>query len=147
MTPWMRSTLATFVMTLVVIATGLILYSTLGIVRNGDDPAAGAAVNAFRDALEQDDGAQACRLITPDARSALEEERKKPCAQGIVEVKDDVEPLAATETVNVAERSAFVETRKQDVVFLDKSGSRWLVSASGCLRQAGDAPYSCALEG
>jgi hypothetical protein len=142
-----RSTLTTFVVTLVLIATGLILYSTLGIVRNSDDPAAGTAANAFRAALEQDDGARACSLLAPETRSALEDERKKPCQEAIVEVKEDVEPQAAAASVNVAERSAFVETQKQDVVFLGRFGKRWLVSSSGCTRQAGDAPYSCELKG
>src|SRR3954447_18025161 len=121
----MRSTLAVFVATLVVIATGLILYSTLGIVRNSDDPAAGAAVTSFRAALEQGDGQGACSLLTPDAQSSLEDERKKPCEQAVVEVKDDVEPQAAVDDVNVAENSAFVSTSKHDAVFLDRNGSKW----------------------
>src|SRR4051812_24485866 len=116
MTEGMRTTLAVFVATLVVITTGLILYSTLGIVRNSDDPAAGEAVTSFRAALERKDGERACSLLTPDAQSALEDERKKPCEQAILEVKDDVEPKAGVDEINVAENSAFVSTAKQDAV-------------------------------
>src|SRR3954454_22535625 len=133
----MRNTLAVFVATLVVIATGLILYSALGIVRNSDDPAAGDAVSSFRAALERDDGKRACSLLTPDAQSSLEDERKKRCEQAVVEVKDDIEPQAAVNDIDVAENSAFVLTQKQDAVFLDRSGKSWLISASGCTRQAG----------
>src|SRR3954454_20108205 len=134
----MRNTLAVFVATLVVIATGLILYSALGIVRNSDDPAAGETVSAFRAALEQGDGKRACSLLTPDVQSSLEDERKKPCEQAIVEVKKDVEPQAAVAEVDVAENSAFVTTERHDAVFLGRNGQGWLIDASGCTRQAGD---------
>jgi hypothetical protein len=134
------------VFTLVVIATGLILYSTLGIVRNSDDPKAGAAVTAFGSALEQHDGAKACAELTTEAQSKLEDERKKPCEQAIVEVASEVGPGDAVTSVNVAERSAFVRTSHGPTFFLDKVGSNWKVSAAGCTKQAGGAPYSCALE-
>ena len=49
----MRSTFALFVLTLVLIVTGLALYSTIGIVRNSDDPKAGAAVTDFGAALKE----------------------------------------------------------------------------------------------
>jgi hypothetical protein len=142
----MRSTLALFVFTLVVIATGLILYSALGIVRNSDDPAAGAAVSAFGSALKQHDGARACAELTKQAQSKLEDERKKPCEQAVVEVASEVAPGGAVTTINVAESSAFVRTSRGPTFFLDKIGESWKVSAAGCTKRAGDAPYSCALE-
>jgi hypothetical protein len=141
-----RSTFAIFVFTLVVIATGLILYSALGIVRNNDDPAAGTAVTAFGTAIEQHDGAKACAELTPEAQSKLEDERKKPCEQAIVEIASEVEPGDSVTKVEVAETSAFVRTSQGPTFFLDKIGSGWKVSAAGCTKQAGDAPYSCALE-
>jgi hypothetical protein len=49
--------------------------------------------------------------------------------------------------IDVAETSAFVRTSQGPTFFLDKVGETWKVSAAGCTRQAGDAPYSCALEG
>lgn len=142
----MRSTFAVFAFTLVVIVTGLILYSALGIVRNSDDPAAGAAVSAFGSALRQHDGAAACAELSKSTQSKLEDERKKPCEQAIVEVASEVEPGDAVTSVNVAETSAFVRTSQGPTFFLDKVGSTWKVSAAGCTKQAGDAPYSCALE-
>ena len=142
----MRSTFAIFVFTLVVIATGLALYSALGIVRNSDDPAAGAAVTAFGTALKQHDGAGACAELTKEAQSKLEDERKKPCDQAIEEVASEVEPGDAVTKIDVAESSAFVRTSHGPTFFLDKIGGGWKLSAAGCTKQAGDAPYSCALE-
>lgn len=143
----LRATFALFVTTLVVIATGLIVYSALGIVRNSDDPAAAAAVTAFGDALESKDGPKACSLLTAGAQSRIEEDRKKACEQGIVEVASDLAPRGAVTAVDVAERSGFVTTEGPDAFFVDKVGRGWKLSAAGCQRQAGDAPYSCALEG
>ena len=143
----MRSTFAIFVFTLVVIATGLIVYSALGIVRNSDDPKAGAAVSAFGAALKQHDGAKACGELSDEAQSKLEDERKKPCQQAIIEVASEVEPGDAVTRIDVAETSAFVRTSQGPTFFLDKVGETWKVSAAGCTKQAGDAPYSCALEG
>jgi hypothetical protein len=141
-----RGTFALFVFTLVVIVTGLVVYSALGIVRNSDDPAAGTAVKDFGSALEQHDGARACGLLSPTAQSKLEDERKKPCGQAIVEVASDVKPGSAVTQIDVAETSAFVRTSHGPAFFLDKTHSGWKVSAAGCAKQAGDAPYSCALE-
>jgi hypothetical protein len=141
-----RGTLALFVITLVLIVTGLAVYSALGIARNSDDPAAGAAVTAFGQALKQDDGKKACALLAPAAQSRVEDDRKKPCEEGIVEVASDLEPKGEVTHVDVAERSAFVTTDGGSTFFLDKTTSGWRLSAAGCTRQAGDAPYSCSLE-
>jgi len=142
----MRSTFALFVMTLIVIATGLAVYSALGIVRNSDDPAAGTAVTAFGSALKQHDGARACALLSSGTQSKLEDERKKPCREAILEVASDVKPGDSVTRVDVAEMSAFVTTSRGPTFFLDKDGKAWKVSAAGCTKQAGDAPYSCALQ-
>ena len=143
----MRSTFALLVITLVVIATGLALYSALGIARNADDPAAGRAVSSFGAALDQHDGSRACALLTANAQSKLEEERKKPCAQAVEEVAPDLAPGDGVTRIDVAESSAFVTTSRGPTFFLDKIGRAWKLSAAGCAKQAGDAPYSCALEG
>src|SRR5436190_62148 len=142
----MRSTFALFVMTLVVIATGLAVYSALGILRNSDDPAAGTAVIAFGSALKQHDGARACALLSSGTQSKLEDERKKPCREAILEVASDLKPGDSVTRVDVAEMSAFVTTSHGPTFFLDKDGKAWKVSAAGCTKQAGDAPYSCALQ-
>lgn len=141
-----KSTFTLFVVTLVVIATGLALYSALGLVRNSDDPAAGTAVTRFGEALRADNGAAACGLLTAVAQSKLESERKKPCAQAILEVADELAPGDSVTRIDVAETSAFVRTSRGPTFFLDKVGASWRLSAAGCTKQAGDAPYSCALE-
>jgi len=141
-----RAPFALFVGTLVLIATGLITYSTLGIARNSDDPAAGAVVSGFAGALEQHDGKGACALLTPDAQSQVERDRKKPCEEGIVEVASDIEPHGDVTKIEVAERSGFVQTSSGTAFFVEKVGGDWKLSAAGCTRQAGDAPYSCELE-
>jgi hypothetical protein len=141
-----RGPFVLFILTLVLIASGLIVYSALGIVRNSDDPAAGEAVSAFGNALKDDDGARACGLLTSEAQSKLEDERKKPCEEAIVEMASELEPGEAVSTVDAAETSAFVRTSHGPTFFLDKVGDGWKLSAAGCTKQAGDAPYSCALE-
>jgi hypothetical protein len=141
-----RGPLALFVITLVLIATGLLVYSALGIARNSDDPAAGAVVTTFGDALKQKDGKRACGLLTKVAQSRIEEDRKKPCEEGIVELASDLEPDGDVTRIDVAESSGFVQTSGGGALFLDKTGSGWRLSAAGCRRQAGDAPYSCSLE-
>lgn len=143
----MRSVFATFVVYLVVIATGLVVYTSIGFARNADNGEPAAAVRAFSSALEQGDGSAACGLLSTEAQKTVEAERKKPCAEGIVEIKDDVAPGAEPGDTDIAERSAFVETGADAAVFLDKTEAGWKISASGCKRQAGDAPYDCELEG
>ena len=71
----MRGTFALFVFTLIVIATGLAVYSALGIIRNSDDPAAGVAVTQFGSALKQHDGKTACGLLSQGTQSKLEDDR------------------------------------------------------------------------
>lgn len=142
----MRSTFVTFVATLIVITTGLLLYSALGIVRNSDDPAAGVVVAKFGTALRSRDGKAACALLSRQTQSSLEDQRKKPCEQGILEIASDVEPKAAVDHVNVAESSAFVETTDGNAFFLGRVDGKWFLDAAECERQAGDAPYTCALE-
>src|SRR5436190_23582891 len=115
----MRGTFALFVFTLVVIATGLAVYSALGIARNADDPAAGQAVTQFGSALKQHDGQKACGLLSTDTQSKLEDERKKPCSEAILEVASEVEPGDSVTSVNVAETSAFVKTSRGPTFFLD----------------------------
>lgn len=129
-----------------IIVTGLAVYSALGIVRNSDDPAAGKAVTAFGAALERGDGKQACDLLTAVAQSRLEQDRKKPCEQAIVEVASELRPDGQVTHVDVAETSGFVTTASGEAFFVDRIDSGWKLSAAGCRRQAGDAPYSCALE-
>jgi hypothetical protein len=143
----MRSTFTLFVFTLVLIATGLLVYSALGIARNSDDPAAGAVVTDFARALRSKDGKAACALLSPSTQSKLEDERKKPCAEAIVEVASDIEPHGSVAKVSVAESEGFVESSGGTSFFVDKEGASWKVSAAGCSAQAGDAPYSCQLEG
>jgi hypothetical protein len=142
----MRGTFALFVFTLIVIATGLAVYSALGIIRNSDDPAAGVAVSQFGSALKQHDGKAACSLLSQSTQSKLEDDRKKPCEQAILELSGEVKPGDSVTDVNVAELSAFVETSRGPTFFLDKEGETWKLSALGCTKQAGDAPYSCAVQ-
>ena len=142
----MRGPLALFAITLALIVTGLALYSALGIVRNSDDPAAGAAVSSFGQALKAGDGKRACALLTADAQSRVEDDRKKPCDEGILEIESDLEPDGEVAGIDVAENSAFVTDSGGGAFFLDKTSAGWRLSAAGCERQAGDAPYSCELE-
>src|SRR3954470_16496045 len=100
----MRSVLVTFLVYLAVITAGLALYIGVGFARNADNDEPAAAVKAFASALEQGHGGAACGLLSADAHDSIEKERKKPCAQGIVEMKDDVEPGADPQETDIAER-------------------------------------------
>lgn len=142
----MRAIFALFVLLLVVIATGLVLYSAIGIARSSDDPAAGRTVADFAAALDDDDGARACALLTAEAQDAVESSRRKGCDQGIVELRRFIAPGGAPAFVNRAENSAIVTTTEGDAYFLDKTPEGWRLSSLGC-DEIKDKPYECEIEG
>lgn len=143
----MASTRAIFITYLAVIATGLILHSTIGLLRGSDQRGARDVALAFTEALQNGNGDRACDLLAPRTRSAIEEQRKKSCDQAIVEVREDLAVHGRLGPADVAETSAIVTTDEGDALFLDERQDGWHVGAAGCTRQAGDAPYDCALEG
>ena len=142
----MKQTFGLFVTYLTVIATGLIVYTAIGVVRQGDDPAAGAVVGAFADALEDGDGVRACSLFTEDARGEIEQARRKDCATGVLELRRFIAPIGRPREVNRAENSAVVHMSGGGTYFLDKTPRGWRLSSAGCDPNVG-LPYECEVEG
>lgn len=142
----MKQTLGVFVTYLVVIAAGLIVYTAVGFARQGDDPAAGAVVRAFADALETGDGGRACSLFTADARDEVEQARRKNCATGVLELRRFIAPIGRPSVVDRAENSAIVQMSGGGTYFLDKTRDGWRLSSAGCEANVG-LPYECEVEG
>ena len=142
----MKQPFGLFLTYLTVIATGLAVYTAIGIARQSDDPAAGQAVRDFAAALEDGDGERACALFTADARDEVEQARRKPCDQGVLELRRFIAPLGTPAVVDRAERSAIVQMSGGGTYFLDRTPAGWRLSAAGCERQVG-IPYECEVEG
>ena len=136
-----------FIAYLLVIATGLIVYSVIGLTRGADNDEPLQVVTAFNAALEDGDGQAACALLSEEAQSALERERRKPCERGVVEVSHELSFDARATDTDIAESSAIVTNGTSRAVFLDRHDGDWFIGAAGCERQAGDAPFECELEG
>lgn len=142
----MKQTLGVFVTYLVVIAAGLTVYTVIGFARQGDDPAAGAVVSAFADALEAGDGDRACSLFTEDARGEVEQARRKSCATGVLELRRFIAPIGEPRVVDRAENSAIVRMSGGGTYFLDETPGGWRLSSAGCDPNVG-LPYECEVEG
>ena len=142
----MKQPFAIFVTYLVVIATGLVVYTAIGIARGSDDPDAGRTVSDFATALEEGDGARACLLFTEAARDEVEQARRKSCEQGVMELRRFIAPLGRPAVVNRAENSALVHMSGGGAYFLDRTPAGWRLSAAGCERKVG-LPYDCEVEG
>ena len=127
---------------LVVIALGIAAAIVIGLVRAGDDQAAGAAVERFVAAIGRGDGGGACRELTPAAREKLQSEERKPCARAVLELELSG---GAVTRVEVSETSAAVDLAEGERAFLDKTASGWRIGAAGCRPVAG-RPYDCELE-
>lgn len=142
----MKPTFGIFVTYLLVIATGLAVYTAVGVARHSDDPAAGATVRAFATALEDGDGPRACSLFTEDAQDEIEQARRKNCAQGVLELRRFIAPIGSPAVVNSAERSSIVRMSGGGTYFLDKTPDGWRLSAAGCEANV-EVPYECEVEG
>jgi hypothetical protein len=110
-----------------------------------DTDAAGVS-DRFHAALDDGDGAAACRELTPDTQKKLERDEGKACDEAILGL--DL-PAGATATrAKVYVTTAFVELeRPGSSVFLDEGPDGWKISAAGCTSAAPDQPFDCELEG
>lgn len=116
----------------------LSLLLLAGCVASDQKSQATAAASRFVTAVSDGDGSVACALLTPAARSSLESDSGKPCADAVTEI--DVSPGSGRAQVWGDE--ALVRMGG-DTLFLDHSSARWLVRGSGCTRQGEDQPYDC----
>jgi hypothetical protein len=106
------------------------------------DDEARATAEEFVDALARGDGARACALLAPEARSGLEESSGQSCRAAVLAEKVPDEPV---EEVDVFESMA--EARfATHAVFLAQLDSGWRVRAAACT-PVPDSPYDCSIEG
>jgi hypothetical protein len=108
----------------------------------GQDQAVTVAADHFVSAVGAGNGAAACALLSPDARSELDQSQGKPCEKAIVE--EDVK-AGSVERVSVFETAAQVKF-SDEVVFLSRFDSGWLVTAAACTAVPGQ-PYDCDIQG
>jgi ketosteroid isomerase-like protein len=116
-----------------------------GCAPSGDQATARAVTDRFFAAVASGDGDQACAQLSPDTRSELESQEKKPCREAITGLGLEG---SAVQRVDVHLFNAMVALADGDAVFLDQGEQGWRLSAVGC-KDAGkpaDRPYDCELE-
>jgi hypothetical protein len=107
-----------------------------------EDPVVDRAEHFVR-SLEAGNGAAACADLAEEARSALEEQEERPCAEVIGE--QDLPTAPPRGAAEVYGSMAQVRTA-QDTVFLSRFADGWRIVAIGCTRSPLDEPYRCAVE-
>jgi hypothetical protein len=107
-----------------------------------------AVASRFYDAVEGQNGADACALLAPPTRSSVEQSEKKPCAGAIVSA--GLHPASDLRRIRVYGTMAQV-TWATDVTFLTRYGDGWRVLAAGCSfpppSQRTADRYDCTVEG
>lgn len=106
---------------------------------------AAAVAERFHAALEDGDGATACRELAPETQSKLEQQEQRPCREAILELELSGGTTAKETSIYVT--SASVSRAQGGRDFLDEFDDGWKVSATGCVATAPDRPYDCELEG
>lgn len=103
---------------------------------------AAAAALAFSQSIESASG-EACDLLAPETRKALEES-EGPCAGAL---PDHLDPAAGPAgSTEVYGKDAVVRL-PTDTIFLARFADGWRVTAAGCTRQQDGRPYDCTVEG
>ncbi|WP_306330280.1 hypothetical protein, partial [Streptomyces venezuelae] len=98
----------------------------------------------FTTALAGGDLRAGCDLLAPETREQVEADAKRPCGPALRSLEL---PRAGAELgVQVYGRQALLRMRN-DTLFLSQFDNGWKVTAAGCVRQAEDEPYRCALKG
>jgi len=103
-----------------------------------------AASELFYASLGQSDAGEACRLLSPAARSELEQSSGQGCPDALLE-----EELPAADDVASAQvygTMAIVTTGK-DTMFLSRFRDGWLVTAVGCQPIGHADLYDCSVTG
>jgi hypothetical protein len=131
-------------------ATALLLcaLATAGCGRADDRDQARAAAERLYAAIDADDGAAACRELSPQAAEELESQEQSPCEEAVLDPNLlDLQPgTPSAESVELFLTSAAVRLTGGDMVFLDETKQGWRVSAFGCREQAPDAPAKCEVQ-
>ena len=129
-------------MRLCLAAIALLALALSGCGTAGSERDARASVERFFKAFSAHDGAGACRELSQDAGSQVQQSEKKPCEKGIL--SEDVSPAPVAD-VQVYMTSAEAKLKGGGAVFLDQTPQGWKISAVGCKPQPGK-PYQCELE-
>ena len=123
--------------TVVAVVATLVLTSCAG----AEDDAATSAAERLRTVVADGDGAQACRLLAPAARSELEDASGRPCAQAVL--TEQVGTSGTATGVDVFDTMAQVRFA-DDTIFLSRFDGAWLVIGASCTPR--DArPYDCGI--
>ena len=127
----------------IAIAAGAILLSGCG--PSADRNAARAVTDRFFAALGSGDGDRACEQLSPNTRSELESQERKPCREAITSLGLEGAPVAS---VHVYMLNAMTELANGDTAFLENGAEGWRLSAVGCKssEKPADRPYDCELE-
>jgi hypothetical protein len=105
--------------------------------------AAGDAADAFHGAVSSRDGAAACDLLTPSARSNLEQSAATACDAAVLE---ELDPVAGT-AGSVSVFGAMAQARyASETTFLARFRDGWRVTAAGCTRGQAQV-YDCTVAG
>jgi hypothetical protein len=127
---------------LAVLAAGAVLAGC-GTAEDRDQ--ARAAAERLYAAVEADDGAGACRQLSPDTRTELESQEQSACEKAVLEL--DLQTAGArAERTEVFTNEAAVHLSGGDTVFLDETQEGWRVSALGCRDQQTNSPADCEVQ-
>ena len=124
----------------------LVCVALAGCGTSARDTDAAGVSDRFHAALDDGDGAAACRELTSETRKKLERDEGKACGEAILGLDLPAGATAARAKVYVT--TAFVELEgPASAVFLDEGPDGWKISAAGCSPGAPDQPFDCELEG
>lgn len=113
-----------------------------GCTPSGSRDAAADVAAQFVDAITRHDGGQACGLLTANARSSASGATDTPCAQAVLNVKENGIDIHA---VQIWGDRAQVKVGT-DVLFLAHFDTGWRVNDAGCKPQP-RAAYACDVDG
>ena len=110
-----------------------------------DTDAAGVS-DRFHSALDDGNGAAACRELSSETRKKLERDEGQACDEAILGL--DLPAWARAARAKVYVTTALVELQAPaSSDFLDEGPDGWKISAAGCSSGAPDQPFDCELEG
>lgn len=107
------------------------------------DAEAASVAKELLAAVAAGDGAGACALLAPAARSELEDTSGKPCDEAVLEV--DVGEASSAAAVEVYDSMAQVRFGSE-TLFLSTFDGNWLVVGAACTPKPGDQPYDCSIQ-
>lgn len=123
-------------------ALGALILALSGCGRDGDRQSVRAVVDGFYAAVRDHHGDEACALLSPDTRKALEQQESESCDKAVDKLHLNGSRLGR---VDVFSTDASVDLVGGDTVFLGDSQSGWQISAAGCQPQ-GEKPADCEVQ-